>query len=194
MTFPAKIWMLPASAAVVCAVGLVLTWVLGDWALAYRTPAQAVHLSLMASLATGLAMLAVLAAGALVLVRSLAPDRASPGQAGARSTTPGQDTGEPRQPVDGQNAAAADPPTDAAQRLRDQTDRLASAVAAFKLGHARLVAQVKAQDTAAELIAKAQASARRPPVADKPATRPPPDLPPDPPPSPPTDRGDRESF
>ncbi|HIV73093.1 MAG TPA: chemotaxis protein [Candidatus Aquabacterium excrementipullorum] len=61
-----------------------------------------------------------------------------------------------------QNAALVEESAAAAESLRDQAGKLANAVAAFKLGHARMVAQAEARGHASEAIARAQASARVP--------------------------------
>ncbi|RZL08790.1 MAG: chemotaxis protein, partial [Rubrivivax sp.] len=71
MKFRSRIWMLPVSAAVVLGVGMMVSWAVGDWALAHRTPAQAMQISLLTALGTGLAMLAVLGSAAAAVVRAV---------------------------------------------------------------------------------------------------------------------------
>src|SRR6218665_1436282 len=61
-----------------------------------------------------------------------------------------------------QNAALVEESAAAAESLREQASKLANAVAAFKLGHARMVAQAEARGQANEVIARVQASARVP--------------------------------
>ncbi|RRS02428.1 chemotaxis protein [Aquabacterium soli] len=62
-----------------------------------------------------------------------------------------------------QNAALVEESAAAAESLREQASKLANAVAAFKLGHARMVAQAEARGHANEVIARAQATARQMP-------------------------------
>ena len=64
-----------------------------------------------------------------------------------------------------QNAALVEESAAAAESLREQASKLANAVAAFKLGHARMVAQAEARGHANEVIARAQATARQAPDA-----------------------------
>ncbi len=71
-----------------------------------------------------------------------------------------------------QNAALVEESAAAAESLREQAGKLANAVAAFKLGHARMVAQAEARGHANEVIARVQASSARPPAEPSLAARP----------------------
>ena len=71
-----------------------------------------------------------------------------------------------------QNAALVEESAAAAESLREQAGKLANAVAAFKLGHARMVAQAEARDHANDVIARVQASSARAPAGPTLAAKP----------------------